>query len=695
MDYVAKWEEFLRSRYWDDLLELADSYPDERSIIVQFSDLDRYDPDFAEELLESNSDEVLEAARTALLEVDLPMDVYLDRAHVRVIGLPRKRKIRDLTYENIGKFLAIEGMVKTVTETRPKIVSAAIQCRRCGYTFFKEQTGAKFDDQNIKCQNQACDRGGPFRLMVDKSKFIDACKVRLQEFPEGLKGGQSPQTINVELEDDIARKVQAGNRVVINGILKAVQRSNPQAGKSNYFDYFLQAASLEMKEQEFEEIEITPDDEKEILRLSRDPSINDKIVRSIAPAIYGNEEVKAALALQLFSGHEKNLPDGTRIRGDIHILLCGDPGIAKSQLLRYMTKIAPRAVYTSGKGVTSAGLTATVVRDELSDGRWTVEAGALVLADKGMAAVDELDKMEEDDRNALHQAMEQQIVSINKAAVSATLMSRCSMLSAANPKEGRFDKYEPIAPQINLTPALMSRFDLIFVLDDVPEESKDDRISDHIIKSNAAGEMLNQFNNKILEISQDELDQALEIVKPEIDPALLRKYVAYSRKKFFPLMSSDAQKHLQKFYKSIRAIGQGGDKPVPVTARQLEALIRLAEARARIRLSQVVTEEDAQSVIEIVASCLKKIGIDKDTGLPDIDAIELGATKSMRDKTKEVLDLIRDVQNDSGISIISEDKVIKRAEYMGMDGSKVKEILDRMKRDGHIIEVKPGYVKVP
>ncbi len=403
--------------------------------------------------------------------------------------LPRHFKTRELRSDHIGKLLAIDGLVRTATEVRPKIVSAAFQCQRCGFTFFKEQTGNKFEDQNLKCMNQACDRGGPFKLMLAQSKFVDAQKIRVQESPEELRGGQQPQTLDVELEDDLAGKIFPGDRVIVNGVLKSYQRSNPQQGKSTYFDLFHKGISVEMKDQEFEEIEISQEDEEMILEMSRDPEIYEKIRKSIAPSIYGYEDVKEALGLQLVSGFEKNLPDGARIRGDIHILLVGDPGIAKSQLLRYMIKISPRGIYTSGKSSTSAGLTATAVKDELGDGRWTIEAGALVLADKGIAAIDEMDKMNNEDKSALHEAMEQQTISVAKAGVMATLKSRCSLLAAANPKLGRFDKYEPIAPQINLTPALMSRFDLIFVLTDDPDTKRDSAIAQHILKSNFAGEL--------------------------------------------------------------------------------------------------------------------------------------------------------------------------------------------------------------
>ncbi|MDD1742407.1 MAG: minichromosome maintenance protein MCM, partial [Methanotrichaceae archaeon] len=492
-DLVTKWEEFLRSRYWDDLLELADSYPDQRSLIIRFTDIDKFDHEFAEELLD-NPEMLLETAKTALLELDLPIDVLLDKANLRIVEMPRLYKSREIRSDHIGKLIAIEGLVRTATEVRPKIVSAAFQCQRCGYTFFREQKGTRFDDANMKCQNEACDRSGPFRIDLSKSKFVDAQKIRIQESPEELQGGEQPQTLDVELEDDLAGVVFPGDRVIVNGILKSYQRTNPQAGKSTYFDLFHKGISIEMKEQEFEEIEISIEDEKIIQQMSQSPDIYEKIKGSIAPSIFGYDDVKEALALQLFSGFEKKLPDGARIRGDIHILLVGDPGIAKSQLLRYMTKIAPRGIYTSGKSATSAGLTATAIKDELGDGRWAIEAGALVLADKGIAAVDELDKMSNDDRSALHEAMEQQTISVAKAGVMATLKSRCALLAAANPKLGRFDKYEPIGPQINLTPALMSRFDLIFVLTDEPDTARDSKIAEHIISSNYAGELSAQIS---------------------------------------------------------------------------------------------------------------------------------------------------------------------------------------------------------
>jgi replicative DNA helicase Mcm len=691
-DPVVKWEEFLRSRYWDDLLELADSYPDERSLTVRFPDLDRFDPEFAEELLEG-PEPMMEAAHAALLELDLPMDVYMERAHVRIVELPRHFKTRELRSDHIGKLLAIDGLVRTATEVRPKIVSAAFQCQRCGFTFFKEQTGNKFEDQNLKCMNQACDRGGPFKLLLAQSKFVDAQKIRVQESPEELRGGEQPQTLDVELEDDLAGRIFPGDRVIVNGILKSYQRSSPQQGKSTYFDLFHKGVSVEMKEQEFEEIEIDPEEEKLILEMSCDPEIYDKIRGSIAPSIYGYDDVKEALGLQLVSGFEKHLPDGARIRGDIHILLVGDPGIAKSQLLRYMTKISPRGIYTSGKSSTSAGLTATAVKDELGDGRWTIEAGALVLADKGIAAIDEMDKMDNEDKSALHEAMEQQTISVAKAGVMATLKSRCSLLAAANPKLGRFDKYEPIAPQINLTPALMSRFDLIFVLTDDPDGNRDSAIAQHILKSNYAGELATQIEWNP-DISQEDIDQALVVIKPAIDPELLRKYVAYARKNIFPTLTDEAKDHFLKYYVGLRSQGQDSNKPVPVTARQLEALIRLGEASARLRLSPKVTLEDARRVVKILEACLRKVGIDPETGFLDADIIASGTSKSTRDKTKSIKDIVREVcKEHQGLAPL--ETVLDLAEQAGIERDRAEGIVERLRRDGDLIEQRHGMLRLP
>ncbi|OPY52431.1 MAG: Minichromosome maintenance protein MCM [Methanosaeta sp. PtaU1.Bin055] len=686
-DPVAKWEEFIRSRYWDELLELADSYPLRRSLSIKFPDVDRYDPEFADELLEK-PEPLLEAAETALLEIDLPIDVVLEKAHFRIVGLPRRFKTSELRSDQIGRLIALEGLVRTVTEVRPKVLSAAFECQRCGHLFYKEQTTSKFQEP-YDCPNEACDRRGPFKLLLDRSRFVDAQNVRVQESPEELRGGEQPQTLDVQLEDDLSGIIYPGDRVVISGVLRSYQRTT-QTGKSTYFDLFLEGNSVEMMEQEFEEIEIKAEDERLIRELASDPLIYEKVRRSIAPSIYGYEEVKEALGLQLFSGVSKGLPDGTRIRGDIHILLVGDPGIAKSQLLRYISKLSPRGIYTSGKSSTSAGLTATAVKDELGDGRWTIEAGALVLADKGIACIDEMDKMRSEDRSALHEAMEQQTISVAKAGVMATLKSRCALLAAANPKFGRFDKFEGIAQQINLSPALMSRFDLIFVLTDEPSDARDSMIAHHIGQTTYAGEIASRGDR-----SREELEAVMEVIRPAIEPEVLRKYIAYARKNVFPVLTPEARARLEGYYVSLRKQGQDTNKPVPVTARQLEALFRLSESSARLRLSDEITGGDAERVIRIVDSCLRQVGVDPETGLLDADVLAVGISKSTRDKTRLMIELVRELASEhQGPAPL--EAVLERAETkLGIERNKAEEIIKRLRTNGEIFEPRSGYLKLP
>ncbi|HIE31876.1 MAG TPA: minichromosome maintenance protein MCM, partial [Methanosarcinales archaeon] len=405
----AQWEKFFNRYYLGDILALANEYPERRSLFVDFVNIEKFDPDLAEELLE-HPDRVLGVAEAALQNFDLPIDKTLSAAHLRIMDIPQKVNIRDLRSEHISKLIAIDGLVRMATEVRPRIRVAAFECGGCGETMFITQPSGRFIEPYI-CKNSDCGRKGPFKVNLTESEFIDAQKLRVQESPEDLRGGEQPQTLDINIEDDLAGIVSPGSRVITTGILRSYQRITRE-GKSTFFDIILNAVSIEMRDKEFKEIEITPEEENEITELSKDPEIYKMFVKSIAPSIYGYEEVKEALALQLMSGVPKNLPDGARIRGDVHVLLVGDPGIAKSQLLRYIVKLAPRGIYTSGRSSSAAGLTAAAVRDEFGDGRWTLEAGALVLADQGIAAVDEMDKMRTEDRSAIHEALEQQTVSI-------------------------------------------------------------------------------------------------------------------------------------------------------------------------------------------------------------------------------------------------------------------------------------------
>lgn len=687
-----KLKDFLKRYYQDDVLELANSYPDKRSLPVNYDKLEIFDRDIARDLIE-NPESVIQSLEAALKDMDLPIMNKLDSAHVRVTNIPNRIPIRDLRSKHLSKFIAVEGMIRRATEVRPRITKAAFKCMRCDTITFVEQPGNKLDEPYSGCENENCGKRGPFKLSAEQSEFIDSQKGQIQESPESLKGGSNPQSIEINFSDDLTGQISPGDRVIVNGILRSVPRALRE-GKSTSYDLVLEANSIERLDQEYDELDITAEEEEEILNLSKDPKIYDKIVASIAPTIYGNEHVKRALMYQLFSGIVKQFPDGTRTRGDIHVILVGDPGVAKSQLLRYIVKLSPRGVFASGKSASASGLTAAAVRDELGDGRWTIEGGAFVMADMGIAAVDEMDKMRDEDKSSLHEAMEQQTISIAKAGIIATLKSRCAVLGAANPVYGRFNRFESLADQIDMPPALLSRFDLIFVLLDIPESTIDSKIAAHVIQTHYAGELLQHKNNiSSSGITQEYIDKQMINIVPEIEPELLRKYVAYSRRNIFPIMDEDARLHLNDFYTSLRKQGEGKNTPVPVTARQLEALIRLAEASARVRLSNNVTMADAIRTTDITMECLKNVGIDPATGMMDADIIATGISHSQRDKIQIIQDIIRTISERNAGGKAPKKEVYAEAEKSGISAEEMDIIIDQISRRGDIIKPDPDHLK--
>ncbi len=1337
-DLTERFIQFYRNYYREEIGTLAQRYPNEqRSLYIEYDDLYQFDRDLAEDF-RTKPEQMREYAEEALRLYDLPADVSLGRAHVRIENLPENIDIRGIRVhdDHIGRLVSIKGIVRKATDVRPKVTEAAFECQRCGTMTYIPQSDGGFQEPH-ECQG--CERQGPFRVNFDQSEFVDSQKLRIQESPEGLRGGETPQNIDVDIVDDITGKVSPGDHVTCVGVLhiEQVEQGNE---KSAIFDLYMDGVSIAIEDEEFEDMDITEADKREIIELSNRDDIYDAMVDSIAPAIYGYEEEKLAMILQLFSGVTKHLPDGSRIRGDLHMLLIGDPGTGKSQMISYVENIAPRSVYTSGKGSSAAGLTAAAVRDDFGDGQqWSLEAGALVLADKGIAAVDELDKMDcvtgdtlvtladgrverigelareaaengeieelsngrrirdvdldvwsmdeegklverpvcsvheydapseltrvttesgesltatadhpffvledgervereaaaldagdwvyvpreiptkaadggtmaasggdgpvvepvddervdpatasvlgylsgdgnvyydrdegvygvrftntddelladferaaraafdaeptrppsekreggaetvrvtgkehadavldagmnlgrydekcfptavsagsraakaafvraladseghvdesagnvriasasrdllegtrilllqfgvssqlqrrerdegrgvyyltvtdagsltafrrsvgftatrkaealdrvvdaadgdrtildvipeiddvlarsreslrlhqsecglgavtyhdfengvanvspprarrvlaafeerreqavedaavldatppwatlselrgryhvsqseladgtalsqqqisrewgesdevrgtvvarlreivgevanadlgalrdlvrgdvkwrrvesvetvppesvehrdtvlrqrladavggpiesverrarelldrdlpgtsrselsaaldayevsqsevassldvgqatvsrwlsgavetdrlgelreavvrevnaveselrsllariEDgrtpkvydltvegthnfvangvvvhnssDRSAMHEGLEQQKISVSKAGINATLKARCSLLGAANPKYGRFDQYEPIGEQIDLEPALISRFDLIFTVTDSPDPEHDSRLAKHIIKTNYAGELNTQREELASsEFTSEQVAEVTEEVAPEIDSELLRKYIAHAKRSCYPTMTEEAKELIEEFYVDLRSKGADEDAPVPVTARKLEAMVRLAEASARLRLSDTVEREDADRATDIVESCLKDIGIDPETGQFDADVVETGTSKSQRDRIKNIKGLIADIEEEyqEGAPV---EEVLDRAGEIGMDPGKAEQEIEKLRTKGEVYEPKQGHLR--
>jgi replicative DNA helicase Mcm len=694
-DRPGDWSRLLKNRYKKQLGEVSREYPHKRSLSIDYRDIERFGKigiSLADELLE-NPGKVLEDVEAAIRNDQLirtkdGKELPRGGINIRFTNLPRKTLIRNIRSDDINTFLSVEGILRKTTEVRPRIIEAFFLCL-AGHPTHKIQKYGKFIEPD-GCATDGC-TFKKLELIPRRSKFVDSQKLRIQESPEGLRGGEQPQTLDVDVTDDLSGKVSPGDRVIINGILRSVQRI-VKGEKSTVFDIFLECNSIEIAEKEFEEVEIDEKSEDEILTLSKDPMIYRMITHSIAPTIYGSEDVKQAIALQLFGGIAKEMPDGSRLRGDIHVLLIGDPGIAKSQLLRYVVKLSPRAIYTSGQSSTAAGLTATAVKDEFGEGRWTLEAGALVLADMGVAAVDEMDKMEKGDRSALHEAMEQQSISVAKAGITATLKSRCALLGAANPKYGRFDMFGDIADQINMPPSLLSRFDLIFIMTDQPEQKRDLAIAEHILKAHSTGELIAQHKKTpIPGVTDEYIQEQLKPVMPDIEPSLFRKYVAYAKRSCYPILSAEAKDALVNYYLKLRGIADT-NKPVPVTARQLEALVRLGEASARIRLSDSIEKGDAERVIHIVDACLRQVAYDARTGTFDIDKVVTGISKEKRDIVRVIKDAIRDIGGEGRRAGI--DQVIDMVSGKGFAREKVKDGIDMLLRHGEAMEPKNGIIQL-
>jgi len=671
-DQIQEFQNFFELNYYEELVKTVSE--GNKFLIVDFNILAKHNIELAEELLDS-PEELLKIGQLAIERLNLSGDIK--NFNIRFKNLPKSQqiKIRNIRSKHIGKLIEFEGVVRQKTDVRPQVVSASFECPSCGNVINIIQTEQKFKEPT-QC---ACGRKGNFKVL--SKDLIDVQRIVLEESTDELDGGEQPKRFNLLLRHDLVspisdKKTNPGSKIKVVGIVTEVPINLHSGGKSVDFELLLEGNYLEPVQEEFNAVKISPEEEAEIIEFSKNNPFK-RIVKSFAPTIYGYEKVKEALVLQLLGGVIKPRSDGVRTRGDIHVLLIGDPGAAKSQMLKRVTAIAPKSRFVSGKGASGAGLTASVVKDEFLKG-WALEAGALVLANKGIACIDELDKMSDEDRSAMHEALEQQTITISKANIQATLRSETTVLAAANPKYGRFDPYQSLGKQIDLPPALISRFDLIFPVRDLPDRDKDDKIADFILK-----------------LHQD-VSRADNV---ELDTDFIKKYIAYAKKNIIPKISDEAIEEIKAYYVKIRNSGSGSDdgsiKPVPITARQLEALIRLAEASARTRLSKIVTKDDAKKAIELLHYTLSQIGLDPDTGKLDIDRITTGITASQRNHIAIVREVINQLIKGKG-DLISEKDIIRECELKGLEESKTEEVLTKLNRTGDIFSPKTGfYSKMP
>ncbi|MCK4424344.1 minichromosome maintenance protein MCM [Candidatus Bathyarchaeota archaeon] len=640
------------------------------SLTVEFEDLLAFDQRLAEEILENPEEYLKHANNAAYAQLQIEDPEYADSIERAIVGLVRLLEaapLRKLGSAHIGKLVMVEGIVVRSTPVRPMVMQAAFRCKRCGTTTYVNQTGP-FLRAPFVCSDPSCRRKGPFDFIQEETTFTDSQELRVQERPEDLPPGQLPRALSIKLlGSEIVDVARPGDHVSTVGIARAVAPTLPTVGKLRAFTLHLDVNSINVLGKEPEMVLPSPEEEEKILELAKDPWIHRKIINSLAPSIYGYDHIKEAIMYLLFGGVSKPLPDIT-IRGEMNVLLIGDPGTAKSQLLQYIARIAPRGLYTSGRGTTAAGLTAAVLRERR--GGMTLEAGALVLADKGIACIDEMDKMRPEDRVAIHEAMEQHTVSIAKGGIVATLNARTAILAAANPALGRYEPRRTVAENISLPVTLLSRFDLIFVLRDVPEKEADRKMSEHILEIHRKG---------------------VSPVEPPIPMELLRKYISYA-KGIKPVLTDDSLQRLRDFYLAMRSASETEGSPIAITARQLEALVRIAEARARATLRKEILAEDAEAAVAIMNRSLEEVGIDVSSSKIDIDLIMTGKPKSLRDKLQTVLSTIMEMERETGMveKVALLDELEAKYKVSPVEADR---LIGQLLREGTIYAPREGYLK--
>ena len=647
--------------------ELGESLRKGNNVIyIDFMKLLEFSNKLSEEIL-SNPKETLILVETAIEESGL-----VNNVKVRLYNIPKTHeiKIRNIRSKNLNELIVVEGIIRQASDVRPQVVNAKFECPSCGTVIRVMQLEKKFREPS-RC---SCGRRGGFKLI--SKEMVDTQRLVIEESPESLSGGEQPKRINVFVKEDLVEpkmeeKTTPGSRIKVIGLLEEVPVPLRSGGLSTRFELAIEANNLIPMEETFEELDINEEDERRILELAEDPKIFKKLAKSIAPSIWGYEEIKKSLILQLFGGVQKTHADGQKSRGDIHILLIGDPGVAKSVTLNFIANISPKGRYVVGKSTSGAGLTATVVRDEYLRG-WSLEAGAMVLAHKGLVCIDELEKMDPQDRSAMHEAMEQQTITISKANVQATLRAETSVLAAANPKFGRFDPYQSIAQQIDLPPTLINRFDIIFTMRDVPNREKDAKIASHVLQEHC----------------QEQREEML------IPREIFRKYVAYAKQRIKPKLNREAVEEIKKFYVELRnrpVASESAMRPIPISARQLQALIRMSEASAKVRFSKKVTVEDARIAIEIMKYYLMQVGYDYESKTIDIDKITLGRTTSQRNKVFIVRDIITELEGKMG-KLIPVEEIEKELENK-LNKDEISDAITELEKHSIIFKPRRGYVQ--
>jgi replicative DNA helicase Mcm len=705
-DASSRWRTFLEEAKETEVMTLLSRQSNFPFLSIPFHELQTFDPDFAEDILQYPK-QVLSAGSKTLMEICRERGEEID-ALLRVGELPgdTRKPLREIGSSDIDKLRSVDVIVTKISEIKPRIHRAVFRCESCHAEIEVDQLNERELKEPLKCPDtDGC--GLPkaqtrFDLILISSRMVNNQWIEIQEQPEYVPSGAQPRRGMVLIEGDQVNKHLPGERITAN-VIPVVRSEVRNRKKTPMFDVIFHLISSEHESTPFTEISIDEEDSDRILEVSKRDDLMYLIQRSIAPSIFATGilgHVKRSLALQLFGGVSRRLNDKTRSRGDIHILLMGDPGVAKSQLLTFISDLSPRGRFATGGGVSGAGLTAAAVRDAFGDGRFALEAGVLPLSDRGLAAIDEFDKISPEDRRMMHPAMEQQKVHVAKGGITATLHSRCAILAAANPKDGRFSKRGPNQSvmrsfqETGLPPPLASRFHIIWMIRDEVRIHDDEKIARHILNNRTSGKTESIMDNSI-ELSPPDLEESfivtLENGEEHLTQNFLRKYIAFAKRTIHPQLDEESKNVILKYYTEERQSfgredqsasqyesNQGKDTVIPITARALEALIRLTEAHARMHLQEVATVENANVALAVFRHWREESGIE------DESELHSGVSVRARSNNSAIMNMVRDLCSEKGEAVLVE--IYNLALPRKISEDVVNRVISKMLQNGELFE---------